>query len=146
MELIEENAQGDLQELVKDRNVNLQTLVGNFDPTPANMRNFLMPKRGENPVGSLASGLQLGGLLLLIPNLPLGLAAIGLGQATRILGKQEIETSDKKAIAAAAIESAKELEKQIKQQVDEQFAQLTEQLKTGIQDLYEDRIAQIRKF
>ena len=144
MKLINETIEKDLKELVGNKATNFQESLIGFDPTPANLRNFLMPRRGKNTVGVVATGLQLGGFLVLVGNLPLGLAAIGSGHIVRMLGKQAMETDDKKAILDSAIVAIHELERQIKQQVESQFAELTEKLKTATADLYSEGITKIR--
>ena len=144
MKGIDKNIQEDLRELLGDQAGNFQSFLDIFDPTPANLRNLLMPRRSKNKVGFVATGLQLGGFLVLVGNLPLGLAAIGSGQIVRMLGKKTMETDDKKAILESAIGAIQELEGQIKQQVDSQFVELTNKLKTATADLYTEGITKIR--
>ncbi|MEZ2231654.1 hypothetical protein [Microcoleus sp.] len=144
MKGVDKNIQGDLRELLGDKASNLQSFLSIFDQTPANLRNLLMPRRSKNKVGFVATGLQLGGFLVLVANLPLGLAAIGSGQIVRMLGKKTMETDDKKAILESAIGAIQELEGQIKQQVESQFVELTNKLKTATADLYTEGITKIR--
>ncbi|XZN98269.1 MAG: hypothetical protein ACM65K_08310 [Microcoleus sp.] len=144
MKGVDKNIQEDLRELLGDKSSNLQSFLSIFDPTPANLRNLLMPRRSKNKVGFVATGLQLGGFLVLVANLPLGLAAIGSGQIVRMLGKKTMETDDKKAILESAIGAIQELEGQIKQQVESQFVELTNKLKTATADLYTEGITKIR--
>jgi len=144
MKGVDKNIQEDLRELLGDKASNLQSFLSIFDPTPANLRNLLMPRRSKNKVGFVATGLQLGGFLVLVGNLPLGLAAIGSGQIVRMLGKKTMETDDKKAILESAIGAIQELEGQIKQQVEIQFVELTNKLKTATADLYTEGITKIR--
>jgi GH24 family phage-related lysozyme (muramidase) len=78
-------------------------------------------------------------------NLPLGLATIGSGQVMRLLGRKMTENSDRETLLTSGIEAVQELEKRIKQQVNEQFAELTQQLKDAIADLYDQGISKIRQ-
>jgi len=89
--------------------------------------------------------LELGGFFLLMANLPLGLATIGSGQVMRLLGRKMTENSDRETLLTSGIEAVQELEKRIKQQVNEQFAELTQQLKDAIADLYDQGISKIRQ-
>ncbi len=144
--LITQKVEADLKELLGDDAITIVPLKSNFASTPANLRNFLLPRRGKNEFSFLATGLQLGGFLLLVANLPLGLTAIGTGQLVRLFNSQVMETSDLKALLTSANETVGELEKQIKQQVESQFSELTQQLKATTADLYHESISQISSF
>ena len=144
MKRISETIKADLKEMLGDTANNFQNWLSEFDPTPTNMINFLMPKRGENTVGNVATTLELGGFLLLIVNLPIGLTSMGVGAITRMIGKKSIQTSEKKAIVDSAMNTINELEQKIKKQVDSNFSLLTKQLKSSITDLYEQELTKVR--
>jgi hypothetical protein len=145
MQRISTKVEEDLKELVGDKAIDIDTLLTGFDPSPANLRSFLVPRREKNQFGFAATGLELGGFFLLMANLPLGLATIGSGQVMRLLGRKMTENSDRETLLTSGIEAVQELEKRIKQQVNEQFAELTQQLKDAIADLYDQGISKIRQ-
>lgn len=133
---IERDAETDLEELLEDQMAELKVGKLNFDPTPGNMRSFLMPKRGDSKAGSFATSLQLGGVIMLMVNLPLALGALGAGQVVRMLFHKDMAQADKKAISESAIGATHELEIQIKRQVEIQFEAIDTELKKMIADMY----------
>lgn len=109
--LISKMVEDDLKELFGDKVVDFEAFLTDFGLIPDNMKTFLMPRRNKNQTAAVATGLQLGGLLVLISNLPLGLASIGVGQIIRMINRKNVEASEKKAIVASAIEATYELER-----------------------------------
>jgi len=141
---IERLVETDLKSLVETPGSNLGALLGSFDPTPANMRSFLMPRRGESRANTIATGLQLGGLVILIGSLPLGIAAIGIGQLIRTVYKRDLTKADKKALTESAIEATSDLERQIKKQVEGHFDDLAGELKKSVAEVYGQGAVRIR--
>lgn len=144
MQRLGEIITNDLRELLGDQIVNFQEVLSNFDPTPANMKTFLMPRRNNNQVGDIATGVQLAGFLLLFGTPLLGLTALGTGQAIRMAYKKDVEASDKQAIITSAVSTTRELERQIKDQVESHFEKLTQELKQAVADLYNQGVTKIR--
>lgn len=141
---IHETVKEDLKEFIGDTGNNFPNILNEFDPSPTNMVNFLMPQRATNNISNVATTLQLGGFLLLAINFPVGLTSIGAGTITRIISKKSIQNSEKEAIVKSAVNTIKELEAQIKKQVNNNFSELTNQLKSAITDLYNQQIDHIR--
>lgn len=141
---INEIIKEDLKELIGNANNNFPNSLSSFEASPANMTTLLIPKRGTSNRGNFATALELGGLLLLAVNAPVGLASVGAGVITRRISQKSIQISEKQAIVQSAMNSIKELEAQIKKQVDKNFSELTEKFKSAITDLYTQEIAQIR--
>lgn len=145
MKLINHLIEEDFRELLEGQRVNLHEGTGEFDPTPARLKTLLMPRRGKHAMGTVATGVQVAGLILLIPNLPLGLAAIGIGQAIRMIFKKETDASDKQAFIASAVKSIQELETQIKKQVAARFDTITQEVKQAVADRYKQELARIQQ-
>jgi hypothetical protein len=115
-----------------------------FDPTPARLRTLLLPRRGKNQMGSLATGLQVAGLILLVPYFTIGLAAIGIGQAIRMIFKKQGDQADKQAVLESANRAITELEGQVKKQVIKRFEALTADYKKAVADVYTQELERIR--
>jgi len=146
MKRIGETVEADLKELLGNKSINVEELLSSFDPTPASRKIFLMPKRSSSQIGTLATGLQLSGFLLIAQPqlLPLALVSIGAGQVICMTYKKNMEASEKKVIISSTISTTHELERQIKKQVEAQFEALTGELNESIADLYAQGIAEIR--
>lgn len=146
MKRIAELVNDDLEELLGNKAFSFGSLVSGFDPSPADTRLLMMPRRTENGSNKAAWLLGLGGgaTILFFANIPLGLAAIGAGQVIRLLNKRSIEAAEKQALVAAALEATHEMEKQIKWQVEGQFAEITASVKKGVADIYAEGAARVR--
>ena len=144
METVNGMIAADLKELIGEGSGGFKGVLQSFDPTPANLRSFLMPRRGDTPQATFATALQLGGLVLIIGNLPLGLLTIGAGQLVRTIFNRSNTASDKRAIMVSANAAIRELESQIKRQVEQQFDDLAANLRQAINDLYRGGVADMR--
>lgn len=141
---IRSTVEEELKALIVDEEIDFSNLLDEFNVFPASLSNFLMPKRSKDQVGLVATGLQLSGFLLLITNLPLGLAALGSGQIIRILNKKGMVAADKQAIQNSVDEAILDLENHIKQQIQAEFTELTNKLKAETTNLYNTGIARVR--
>ncbi|BAZ08818.1 GTPase Der [Calothrix sp. NIES-4071] len=133
----------ELRDLFGDNIVKVEDLLTSFDPTPANRKAVLMQKKTSNQMGTIATGIQFAGFLLLIPALPLGVFTIGAGQIVRVAYKKEMQISEKQSIVSSTLSTTRELECQIKKQVEAQFVTLTEELKQRISELYDQALTEI---
>ena len=145
METVNEMITTDLKELLGRHAGSFKGLVDDFDPTPANLRTFLMPRRGDTPQATFATALQLGGLVLLVGNFPLGLLTIGAGQLVRTIFNRSNTASDKRAIMSSSTQAIRELETQIKNQVELLFDDLAGQLRRTIDELYRGGVEDMSK-
>jgi predicted GTPase len=142
---ISQTVQEDLQELLGNQAINFQPLLSSLDTTSANLKTFLISKRGKNRVNPIATVVQLGGLLILTTNVPLGIATFSSGQLIRMIGKEAIDKADKEAIISEANKAIQEQHNQVKQKLENQFDNLTIELKIGIADLYNEAIKNINE-
>lgn len=115
-----------------------------FDATPARLRALLLPSRGSHAMGNFATGLQVLGFILLVPYFTFGLAAIGIGQAIRLLFKKQGEQADKQAILNSANRAIQELEGQVKKQVTHRFETTTAEYKKAVATVYTQELERIR--
>ncbi|HEY7347505.1 MAG TPA: hypothetical protein VH599_04245 [Ktedonobacterales bacterium] len=148
MKLVNHLIEEDFRELLEGQRATLQEGTGEFDPTPARIKTLLMPRRGKHAMGQVATGVQVAGLILLIPplgSLPLGLAAIGIGQAIRMIFKKQTDAADRQAIIASAVKAIQELEGQIKKQVAARFDSITQEVKQAAADRYVQELARIQQ-
>ncbi len=134
----------DLKEMLAQAPAELQTVLLHFDPTPASMRAFMMPSRGNHPVGTMATWMQVGGLFLLLVNPQISLALLGGGQLVRIFFQQPIKSADKEAIIAALTETTYDLERQLKQQITQRFGNLSDELKQSAAEAYTRSVERMR--
>ncbi len=145
IKIIERTVETDLRSMLNEKSGDLLGFFDGVDLTPAYLRSFLMPRRGENNADTVATGLQLGGLtILILGSLPLGLAAIGVGQLIRSAFKKDMLKTDKAALVASALEATQDLERQIKRQVDKQFEALSQELQQAIGEMYSQGIERQR--
>lgn len=135
----------DLKEYLGDSVISLQELVAAFDPVPTNLKTFIMPSRGNHQAGTVATWMQLGGLVFLVANVQISLGLIGVGQAIRMIFQRPIDSADKQAIARSVINASYELEAQIKHQVAAYFAHLTQTLNHAVTEHYTQGTAAIRE-
>ena len=141
---INQMIEDDFRELLEEQAAHLQSGSDGFDPSPDRLSTLLMPRRGKHQLGGIATGIQVFGLIFLVANLPLGLAAIGIGQVIRILFKKDMETADKQAILTSAGNALRELEVQIKKQVARRFDEINAETKQAVAERYEQGLTQIR--
>lgn len=139
--LIEE----DFRKLLEGQRASLAEGTETFDPTPARLKTLLMPRRGGHAMGTVATSVQVVGLFLLIPNLTWGLAAIGIGQAIRMIFKKETDAADKQAAIDSAVKAVQESEAQIKKQVAARFEKLSQELKQIVAERYAQELARIQQ-
>ncbi len=148
MKLINHLIEEDFRELLEGERINLHEGADTFDPTPARLKTLLMPRRGKHTIGTVATGIQVAGLIFLIPplgSLGIGLAAIGIGQAIRMIFKKEGDASDKQALITSAIKALQELELQIKRQVATRFDTMSQEMKQAVADRYAQELARIQQ-
>jgi hypothetical protein len=148
MKLINHLIEEDFRELLEGGRVTLQEGAGEFDPTPARLKTLLMPRRGKHTMGTVATGVQVAGLILLLPplgGLLLGLAAIGIGQAIRMIFQKEADAADRQAMIASAVRATQELEGQMKKQVAARFDAITQEMKQAVADHYAQELARIQQ-
>src|SRR5579871_1008756 len=148
MKLVNHLIEEDFRELLEGQRINLQEGAGEFDPTPARLKTLLMPRRGRHTMGTVATGIQVAGLVLLIPPfgiLGLGLAAIGIGQAIRMIFKKDGDAADKQAFITSAVKAIRELEAQIKRQVASRFDAMSREMKQAVADRYAQELARIQQ-
>ncbi|MGI8554634.1 MAG: hypothetical protein ACR2PL_28160 [Dehalococcoidia bacterium] len=128
----------DLQELAGAQADGLQGVMQMFDPTPASMRTFWMPRRREHGAGSVATAIQVGGLVMLIfPGGPvLGLASIAAGHLLRLYSGGG-RRADRQALVDAAMGSWEELERLIKRQVEQRFSEISQELRRAVAAMYD---------
>ncbi len=141
---INQMIEDDFRELLESQGTGFQDHVRGFGDSPDHLRTLLMPRRGKNQAGTVATGIQVVGLILLIPNLPLGLAAIGIGQVVRMVFKRDTDASDRQALIDSAVHAVGELEIQIKKQVSSRFDAISEEMKKAVADRYEQGLSRIR--
>lgn len=141
---INQMIEDDFRELLESQSAGFQDQVRGFDDTPDRLRTLIMPRRGKNQAGTIATGVQVFGLVLLIPNLPLGLAAIGIGQAIRMVFKKDTDTADRQALIDSAVNAVHELEIQIKKQVSARFDAISAEMKKAVADRYEQGLTNLR--
>lgn len=141
---INQMIEDDFRELLESQSAGFQNDVRGFDDTPDRLRTLIMPRRGKNQAGTIATGVQVFGLVLLIPNLPLGLAAIGIGQAIRMIFKKDTDTADRQALIDSAVNAVHELEIQIKKQVSSRFDAISAEMKKAVADRYEQGLTNLR--
>jgi hypothetical protein len=141
---INQMIEDDFRELLESQGTGFQDNVRGFGDSPDHLRTLLMPRRGKNQAGTVATGIQVVGLVLLIPNLPLGLAAIGIGQAVRMVFKKDTDASDRQALIDSAVHAVSELEIQIKKQVSSRFDAISAEMKKAVADRYEQGLSRIR--
>jgi predicted GTPase len=141
---INQMIEDDFRELLESQGTGFQDNVRDFGDSPDHLRTLLMPRRGKNQAGTVATGIQVVGLVLLIPNLPLGLAAIGIGQVVRMVFKKDTDASDRQALIDSAVHAVGELELQIKKQVSSRFDAISEEMKKAVADRYEQGLSRIR--
>jgi hypothetical protein len=140
-------AETDLEELLADGAAAVRGSYQGFaTPSSFNLNAFVAAKRGSHRASSAAKGLALSGFVMIIWNIPLGLAQLGASQLIRTVFKGDIAIADKKAITAAAQTSVHELERQIKRQIETRFAELTTELSTEVEKIYTQGIEQVREF
>ncbi len=139
---INQMIEDDFRELLEEQGVRLQS--GGFDPSPNRLSTLLMPRRGKHQLGGVATGIQVFGLIFLVANLPLGLAAIGAGQVIRMLFKKDMEAADKQAILTSAGNALRELEVQLKKQAATRFDEIDAEMKKAVAERYEQGLARIR--
>ncbi len=144
MKLINHLIEEDFRELLEGQRANLQGTDA-FDPSPAQLKTLLMPRRGKHAMGTVATGVQVAGLFLLLPSLTMGLAAIGIGQAIRMIFKKQTDAADKQAIIASAGKAIQELEAQIKKQVSARFDTLSQEIKKAVAERYTQELASIQQ-
>ncbi len=148
MKLVNHLIEEDFRELLEGQRINLHEGTDEFDPTPARFKTLLMPRRGKHAMGTVATGLQVAGLIFLVPplgSLGLGLAAIGIGQAIRMIFKKEGDASDKQAFITSAVKAIQELEIQIKRQVSARFDTISLEMKQAVADRYTQELARIQR-
>ncbi len=136
--------EADFRELLEGQRTQLREGLSEFDPTPARLKTLLLPRRGKHQMGQLATGVQVAGLILLIPNLPLGLAAIGIGQAIRLVFKKETDAADKQAVITSAVRATQEIEIQIKKQVSSRFDAMRQEMKDAVAERYKQELDRIQ--
>ena len=144
MKLINHLIEEDFRELLEGQRANLQGTDA-FDPSPAQLKTLLMPRRGKHAMGTVATGVQVAGLFLLLPSLTLGLTAIGIGQAIRMIFKKQTDAADKQAIIDSAGKAIQELEAQIKKQVSARFGTLSQEIKQAVAERYTQELASIQQ-
>lgn len=144
MKQISQVIEADFHALLGEQQSILGDGAGGFDPTPARLRTLLLPSRGSHTMGSVATGLQVLGLILLVPYFTFGLAAIGLGQAIRLIFSKQEKQADKQAILVSANKAIQELEGQVKKQVTSRFETLTAEYKKAVADVYAQELERIR--
>lgn len=133
----------DLSELLAGTDVDVRNLVIDLEHTSSTIHSFVMPKRGKHYASGVAGGLSLTGLVVLMFDLPLGLATLGAGYAVRTMFEKGISESEKKAIAQAGANATRELEAHIKREIGERFAELAENFKAEVARLYEAGLARV---
>jgi hypothetical protein len=134
----------DLKELAGD-NRELQALLGDFDGSPDNLRTFLLPRRSGSQINTVATGVQLVGLVMLMfGSLPLAAAGLGGGFLLRRVFKGDVDKADKEALTNSALNSLEELEIQVKRQVETQFATITDDIKRNTRKIYEESVEKLR--
>lgn len=141
---INQMIEDDFRELLESQGTGFQDQVRGFEDSPDRLRTLIMPRRGKNQAGTIATGVQVVGLVLLIPNLPLGLAAIGIGQAIRMVFKKDTDAADRQALIDSAVNAVHELELQIKKQVSSRFDSISEEMKKAVADRYEQGLTNLR--
>lgn len=141
---INQMIEDDFRELLESQGAGFQNDVRGFDDSPDRLRTLIMPRRGKNQAGTIATGVQVVGLVLLIPNLPLGLAAIGIGQAIRMFFKKDTDAADRQALIDSAVNAVHELEIQIKKQVSSRFDAISAEMKKAVADRYEQGLTNLR--
>ncbi|HEY7122773.1 MAG TPA: hypothetical protein VH540_02375 [Ktedonobacterales bacterium] len=144
MKQVSQMIEADFRALLGEQQGVLQDGSDGFDPTPARLRTLLLPSRGSHTMGSFATGLQVLGLILLVPYFTFGLAAIGIGQAIRLIFKKQGEQADKQAVLNAANKAVQELEIQVKKQVTNRFETATTEYKKAVADVYTQELERIR--
>ena len=144
MKFINHLIEEDFRELLEGQRTHLRENLSEFDPTPARLKTLLLPRRGKHQMGQLATGVQVAGLILQIPNLPLGLAAISIGQAIRLVFKKETDAADKQAVIASAVRATQELEIQVKKQVSSRFDAMTQEIKDAVAERYKQELDRIQ--
>jgi hypothetical protein len=141
---INQMIEDDFRELLEEQGARLQSGSGGFDPSPNRLSTLLMPRRGKHQLGGIATGIQVFGLIFLVVDLPLGLAAIGIGQVIRMIFKKDMEAADKQAILTSAGNAMRELEVQIKKQVAKRFDEIDAEMKKAVAERYEQGLDRIR--
>ncbi len=144
MKQVSQMIEADFRALLGEQQGVLQDGSGSFDPTPARLRTLLLPSRGSHTMGSFATGMQVLGLILLVPYFSFGLAAIGIGQAIRLIFKKQGDQADKQAILNSANKAIQELEGQVKKQVSNRFETATAEYKKAVADVYTQELERIR--
>jgi hypothetical protein len=144
MQQVSQMIEADFRALLGEQQGALQNGADGFDPTPARLRALLLPSRGSHTMGNFATGLQVLGLILLVSYFSFGLAAIGLGQAIRLIFKKQGEQADKQAVLGSASKAIQELEGQIKKQITSRFETLTAESKKAVADVYTQELERIR--
>jgi hypothetical protein len=144
MKQVSQMIEADFRALLGEQQGALQESANGFDPMPARLRALLLPSRGSHTMGSVATGLQVLGLIFLVPYFSFGLAAIGIGQAIRLIFKKQGEQADKQAILGSANKAIQELEVQIKQQITSRFETLTAEYKKAVAEVYTQELERIR--
>jgi hypothetical protein len=136
--------ENDLRELLGEAPPGLQDALLRFDPTPASMKAFMMPSRGNHPAGTAATWMQLGGIFLLVVNPQISLILVGVGQVVRMAFQKPIGTADRQAVINSLAEATTDLERQLKHQVGQQFRTLTSELQQTAADTYTGSITRMR--
>jgi hypothetical protein len=110
------------------------------------MAPFIPAGQTKSNLSSTATALQAGGLgsIVLLGNLPLGVAALGIGQIVRAVAAPSIYAAQIRAITEQALEITYDLEGQVKESLKRSFTQTGTQVKETVAHAYDQESRRVR--
>jgi hypothetical protein len=129
--------ESDLEEFLEGVPVDIVDFVSGFDAMTGRTRTVVMPKRGKHHIAGVAKMLSLQGYFMLVFFDPvLGVLSIAASHVLRRFNERDLAAAEQAAIATAAVEAVKELQRDLSQRIQAEFNLLTIQIGEELTALY----------